>query len=115
DAAAGDERAAVSLGHECGRRVAPGRVLVPVELVEVRQENLAPARVHQRMIPRQYEDARRRGTRGRVLDDQHAQRLLASRLDGAVELGRQLAWKLLARGDGDATERRALERLARSG
>src|SRR5207249_10929184 len=55
------------------------------------------------------------GPRGRVVDDGHAQRRLATRLDGAIQLGRELSLKLLARRDGHPARRRARQTLACSG
>ncbi len=107
---------AVPLGDEGRRGVAPGGgAFVAVEIVEVRQEILAPAGVHQRMEPGQHQDTRGRRPRRLVVHDQHAQGRLTARLDGPIELGRQLAVKLSARGDGRAAHGRASQALARSG
>src|SRR6185369_14075994 len=115
DAAAREERAAVRLGDKRRRGFAPRRrALVPVEIVEVREEILAAARVHERMEPRQHEHARPRRPRRLVVDDQHAHGGLATRLDGPIELARQRAVELAGAGDGRATERRALEGATRA-
>jgi len=88
---------------------------VTVELVEVRQQILAAPRVHQRMKPRQHQDARRRRPRRFVVDDQHPQRRLAPGLDREIELGPELALKLFARGDRGPAHRRPGQARARAG
>jgi len=48
------------------------------------------------------------------VDEQHAERRLASRLDAEIELARQLCVELIARGDRRPAQRRAAQGIARA-
>ncbi len=66
------------------------------------------------MKPRQHEQARRARTRGLVIDEQHAQRRLAPRLDAQIQLAGQLTLEVFARADRHPAQGRARQGLARA-
>src|SRR5262249_20438959 len=86
-----------------------------VATVQQIQKVLSAACVHQRVKPRQHEDAA--GSLARLLDveRQDAERRLAPRIDRRVELRGQHALEVLSVGEHGPPHRRRLQGLARPG
>ena len=80
----------------------------------MREEVLSPARVHERMEPRQDQHAFRRSIEGAHVDHGEADRRLASWIDGRVELGFEQAMEIVARGRRPVVDRRRHQGSSRS-
>ena len=110
DPRAHPERPAVGRRDERRRRAVPRALAgVPIQVIEVREEILAAARVRERVIPREDQKARQPRRAGRGIEQEDADGWLAPRVDGRVELRRQRAREAFPRGDRVASHRRTRE------
>jgi hypothetical protein len=88
---------------------------VSIGMVQVRDKVLSTARVHERVEPRQHQDAGRPRIPRLAVEQEDAERRLAPGVNGGVELRQQHRFELVLRGEDRLPNHRAAQRLAGTG